>query len=841
MAAQAARAFDQADIKKEGQAPETDGARAAAGLHADVLTLQAAAGNAAVSALRRGQAEPDAAALAQAGAGQPLGAATRREMEQRFGHEFGDVRVHTDAQAAQAAAAVSARAYTVGNDVVFGEGRFAPETSAGRQLLAHELAHVVQQSRGGAPPSLDADSSLEQAAATAADQAAQGSGPVAVAGASGVGMARAADEETPFYQRLNRVYQRALDVAPPAIRERIEQVNAAAQQMVDAHGINEQQIDKVVQAAEPVLQQAETALGIQSPKAAQPSPLPTVWLGQRPLDVRLQQKKQAQQQKDQAAAEDPAQLPPPQPRPGMTTESNINLWKTDPPPTDFEKKLQARQPFPHQVTVPARTLGPVNWVGRRPSEATIENLPLYEDDNLMRNAYVSKDNILRTKEVTVNLGKLNPDDVSPVRDSKTGELTGYRLRTGMTVSELDRDGNIVTNRGLEAPLETPTIDPIDVAFFAADVGPLVAKGLMAGGKLVIRSAAKGLTREATEIGSESIAKSATRMQSKVGQEAIDTALSSAKPSSGVSAENLPLVRNAGGNAANDVLPNNVIPLKRPQAAVNVGEGNVPLAKAEGFGQGGAVSGDNPAGLRLQASRGSSGDFNPPRRGSTGVSADVSSLPGRGQSTGSAGRSAGGPSPTAIDPKSQAAALKFAAKRAGGKVTPIHQSAEDYAESLVRTGGIPQIGKLDRVIPGQLPAGSGMPPRAGKDLWGFRNGNPVSVEIKNYGRDLTSVKGRPSLEGTKQISPTGDKMDWLTWVKANPQQAQSLVDAGVLDAKWLDIGEGGYVRRNAANHFLRAGNRYAIVISPGGQAGIAPSVLQDIKLPADAVIRLAVPE
>lgn len=118
---------------------------------------------------------------------------------------------------------------------------------------------------------------------------------------------------------------------------------------------------------------------------------------------------------------------------------------------------------------------------------------------------------------------------------------------------------------------------------------------------------------------------------------------------------------------------------------------------------------------------------------------------------------------------------------------------------------------------------------------------MSVEIKNYGRDLTSVKGRPSLEGTKQISPTGDKMDWLTWVKANPQQAQSLVDAGVLDAKWLDIGEGGYVRRNAANHFLRAGNRYAIVISPGGQAGIAPSVLQDIKLPADAVIRLAVPE
>jgi hypothetical protein len=71
-------------------------------------------------------------------------------MESRFGHDFGRVRVHHDSKAADSAAAVQARAYTVGQDVVMGSGQFSPDTSMGRGLLAHELAHVVQQSRGGA-------------------------------------------------------------------------------------------------------------------------------------------------------------------------------------------------------------------------------------------------------------------------------------------------------------------------------------------------------------------------------------------------------------------------------------------------------------------------------------------------------------------------------------------------------------------------------------------------------------------------------------------------------------------------------------------------------------------
>jgi hypothetical protein len=82
--------------------------------------------------------------------GQPLEPDARGFMESRFGHDFSSVRVHTDSRAAKSAQAVNALAYTVGNNVVFDAGQHAPNSGAGRKLVAHELAHVVQQS-GSAP------------------------------------------------------------------------------------------------------------------------------------------------------------------------------------------------------------------------------------------------------------------------------------------------------------------------------------------------------------------------------------------------------------------------------------------------------------------------------------------------------------------------------------------------------------------------------------------------------------------------------------------------------------------------------------------------------------------
>lgn len=84
------------------------------------------------------------------GGGMPLPAHVARDMESGFGHDFSSVRVHTGGLAEQSAHSLNANAYTIGADIVFASGKFAPETSDGKRLLAHELAHVVQQ--GGAAP-----------------------------------------------------------------------------------------------------------------------------------------------------------------------------------------------------------------------------------------------------------------------------------------------------------------------------------------------------------------------------------------------------------------------------------------------------------------------------------------------------------------------------------------------------------------------------------------------------------------------------------------------------------------------------------------------------------------
>jgi len=86
--------------------------------------------------------------------GQPLDAPTRAFMEPRFGHDFSRVRVHTDARAVESARALNALAYTVGRDVVFGKGQYAPQSNEGRRLLAHELTHVLQQSPAYSKPQL---------------------------------------------------------------------------------------------------------------------------------------------------------------------------------------------------------------------------------------------------------------------------------------------------------------------------------------------------------------------------------------------------------------------------------------------------------------------------------------------------------------------------------------------------------------------------------------------------------------------------------------------------------------------------------------------------------------
>lgn len=114
--------------------------------------------------------------------GQALDGATRQFMETRFAYDFSGVRIHADAQAAESARAVSALAYTVGSDIVFGTGRYSPSSNEGRKLMAHELAHVVQQapfsSRDGGSDHTSDTGAYESNAERVADSVISG-GPVA--------------------------------------------------------------------------------------------------------------------------------------------------------------------------------------------------------------------------------------------------------------------------------------------------------------------------------------------------------------------------------------------------------------------------------------------------------------------------------------------------------------------------------------------------------------------------------------------------------------------------------------------------------------------------------------
>ncbi len=89
----------------------------------------------------------------ETGSGKAIDSAAKSFMESGFGYDFGDVKIHNDEAAHRSAAGINARAYTLGNDIVFGRDEYRPDTAGGRRLLAHELTHVVQQS--GRPAGLN--------------------------------------------------------------------------------------------------------------------------------------------------------------------------------------------------------------------------------------------------------------------------------------------------------------------------------------------------------------------------------------------------------------------------------------------------------------------------------------------------------------------------------------------------------------------------------------------------------------------------------------------------------------------------------------------------------------
>ncbi|MGH3822376.1 MAG: DUF4157 domain-containing protein [Pseudonocardiaceae bacterium] len=166
-----------------------------------VLGLQRTVGNAGTAALLEEERSPVHDVIS--GSGEPLAHDVREDMEGRLGHDFQDVRVHSDETADASARSVNANAYTVGSHIVFQRSAFDPGSPEGRTTLAHELTHVVQQRNGpvdGTPTAggisvSDPSDRFEREAATTAERAMAAPAPAAPATAPAQVQRQAAEEE----------------------------------------------------------------------------------------------------------------------------------------------------------------------------------------------------------------------------------------------------------------------------------------------------------------------------------------------------------------------------------------------------------------------------------------------------------------------------------------------------------------------------------------------------------------------------------------------------------------------------------------------------------------------
>jgi len=118
------------------------------GFEHSILYLQRTIGNQAVQQLLSANSQARIAREVMNSPSQALNPDIRSLFESRMNHDLSKVRIHTDGKAAVSARSLNSRAFAIGNDVVFGEGQYAPGTKEGQRLMAHELAHVVQQENG---------------------------------------------------------------------------------------------------------------------------------------------------------------------------------------------------------------------------------------------------------------------------------------------------------------------------------------------------------------------------------------------------------------------------------------------------------------------------------------------------------------------------------------------------------------------------------------------------------------------------------------------------------------------------------------------------------------------
>jgi hypothetical protein len=360
------------------------------------------------------------------GGGQALEGELRLQMESRFDQDFSQVRVHTGERAEKSAKQEIAKAYTTGNDIVFGKDRYSPHTSEGFRLLAHELTHVVQQRRGGPPPG----SSHETEARTAARQASQGNVHIPVSQACGTGIARERDELAleDAQERLQAITkQRAVQVLHPNEQKRLDEERKQLERALFGESREEQD--------ERFARDMGLAPGLRMP-VPRPKPLPTR------AELANQREKRAADRADLASK-----------RPIVEQVEHTKVLQSQ--PTDVQgiwKKELAKAGIEYQrpltdfeVRIRANPTAAINYPNAPDTAAKSVSSKSFE----------------------------------PLYDPETNSVIGYFTSFGGADYTLVDVNGVVVQQG-DRPNAPPIVDPVEIGVDVAMGGPGAARALRTG-------------------------------------------------------------------------------------------------------------------------------------------------------------------------------------------------------------------------------------------------------------------------------------------------------------------------------------------------------------------------
>jgi hypothetical protein len=480
--------------------------------------------------------------------GQPLDAGTRSLMGNRFGRDFGEVRIHTGERAATSAAAITAKAYTVGRDIVFGRGRYAPGTAAGQELLAHELTHVVQQSQ---PEACGSGSGAEAEAHAVASAAAAGQHVQVHTGGAGI----QCDADEGARERVESLQERiaAIDAelnTPGALTreyvdERMIQRERLSHELATVQPATPEQLEAVLTPADVQRRKEQTyetyvnlPTGLQQDlqkMGIKPPEKPVYWLSGKlpsPLLQGFVERVARKADEENISLGDAAkrvEREHQQPTPRVSTDQKTSrhqlnrqlmasglkpLPDPDRKPTEWEKAVIEGNPEASRswravinpdtgdvVGYERGSTGPGGFYERRNVRGEITHQregPMTEDATFLTRPDRELTPFERQHVFVEKEGRKNPEAYQAIYNKQTGGLIGYKHQSGGITRTYNTKGVVVDVH--ELPLEESPIQAGDILGVASLARAPLKYGIRKGGAWLGRRFARKAGEELVEQG-----------------------------------------------------------------------------------------------------------------------------------------------------------------------------------------------------------------------------------------------------------------------------------------------------------------------------------------------------